>query len=390
MRTTPRPETLCVEAGHHGAAGDPVTPAIYLSTTYHQGGDLRVHPRRLADDRGVRARGRLARGRPRGGVLLRDGRGRGGARRPRARLAGAGAGRQPTSGCGGCSPSAPSWARSRSRTSTRPTPRRDRGDRRRGRWSGPRRRTTRCSGSPTWRRSPAAAHERGAAARRRRDARHPAAPATRSSLGADFVVHSATKYLAGHADSLLGVVVTADEAGAQTLIERREHDRRGAGPVRDLSRPARDPDAGAAGRARVRRTPASWLRDLRGHPAVSRVRYPGLDDDPGHELAARQMSGFGAMIAFEVGAGAEAADAVCAGVRRIANATSLGGVETLIERRGRYAEEQEQVPGQPDPAVGRLRARRGSVGGSRAGARAQLTSSALQRSASASPVSGAN
>ena len=60
---------------------------------------------------------------------------------------------------------------------------------------------------------------------------------------------------------------------------------------------------------------AELARRLRDHPAVSRVRYPGLADDPGHELAARQMSGFGAMVAFEVGGGAEAADAVCAGVQ---------------------------------------------------------------------------
>jgi cystathionine gamma-synthase len=56
------------------------------------------------------------------------------------------------------------------------------------------------------------------------------------------------------------------------------------------------------------------------------------------------MSGFGAMLAFEVAAGAESAEAVCAGVTRIANATSLGGVESLIERRGRYPEEQGRVP----------------------------------------------
>ena len=56
------------------------------------------------------------------------------------------------------------------------------------------------------------------------------------------------------------------------------------------------------------------------------------------------MSGFGAMVAFEVEGGAESADAVCAAVSRIANATSLGGVETLLERRARYPAEQEHVP----------------------------------------------
>jgi cystathionine gamma-synthase len=85
-------------------------------------------------------------------------------------------------------------------------------------------------------------------------------------------------------------------------------------------------------------------RRLAEHPAVSRVRYPGLDDDPGHDLAASQMSGFGAMLAFEVAAGPEAAEAVCVGLTRIANATSLGGVESLIERRGRYPGERGHVP----------------------------------------------
>jgi cystathionine gamma-synthase len=78
---------------------------------------------------------------------------------------------------------------------------------------------------------------------------------------------------------------------------------------------------------------------LAAHPAVSAVHYPGLPSDPGHERAARLMDGFGAMLAFEVGDGPAAADAVCERVRVLTHATSLGGVETLIERRARYPEE---------------------------------------------------
>jgi cystathionine gamma-synthase len=81
---------------------------------------------------------------------------------------------------------------------------------------------------------------------------------------------------------------------------------------------------------------------------VTRVRYPGLPDDPGHKRAAAQMSGFGAMLSFEVAGGAPAADAVCAGLRVIHAATSLGGVESTIERRAK-------LPGQEHVPAGLLR-----------------------------------
>lgn len=76
---------------------------------------------------------------------------------------------------------------------------------------------------------------------------------------------------------------------------------------------------------------------------MTRVRYPGLPDDPGHQRAAAQMDGFGAMLSFEVGGGAEAADAVCSAVRIVTSATSLGGVESTMERRAKLAG-QEHVP----------------------------------------------
>jgi cystathionine gamma-synthase len=69
---------------------------------------------------------------------------------------------------------------------------------------------------------------------------------------------------------------------------------------------------------------------------VALVRYPGLPDDPGHERATRLHDGYGAMIAFEIRGDADAAEAVCGRVGLIANATSLGGVESLIERRAKY------------------------------------------------------
>jgi cystathionine gamma-synthase len=77
-------------------------------------------------------------------------------------------------------------------------------------------------------------------------------------------------------------------------------------------------------------------RRLSGHPEVSRVRYPGLPDDPGHERAGRLMDGYGAMLSFEVAGGAARADRICGRVEVLTHATSLGGVETLIERRAKY------------------------------------------------------
>ena len=157
-------------------------------------------------------------------------------------------------------------------------------------------------------------------------------------LGADLVVHSATKYLAGHADALLGVIVAAEGAEREALARRRELTGAIPGPfetylgVRGIrTLPLRV--------ERAQENAGELARRLAGHPAIASLRYPGLAGHPGHELAARQMDGFGAMLAFELIGGVEAADVVCANVRLIANATSLGGVETLIERRGRYPDE---------------------------------------------------
>ena len=83
---------------------------------------------------------------------------------------------------------------------------------------------------------------------------------------------------------------------------------------------------------------------LVGHPAIERVRYPGLPDDPGHALARKQMTGPGSMLSIEVRGGADAAQAVAEGTRLWVHATSLGGVESLIERRRRWALENPLVP----------------------------------------------
>jgi len=85
-------------------------------------------------------------------------------------------------------------------------------------------------------------------------------------------------------------------------------------------------------------------RRLDQHPAVSRVRYPGLPVDPGHPTAAAQMTGFGAVLAFEV-ADADTADRLCDALHIIIHATSLGGVESAIERRGKLPGQEHIPPG---------------------------------------------
>jgi cystathionine gamma-synthase len=154
------------------------------------------------------------------------------------------------------------------------------------------------------------------------------------ALGADVVVHSATKFIGGHSDLLLGVASARTPEGAQAL--RHARGTLGATPgaleaflaLRGLrTLPVR--------LERAQATAAVLAERLAAHPAVSAVHYPGLASDPGHERAARLMDGFGAMLAFETAGGVAAADALCDRVRVVVHATSLGGVETLIERRAR-------------------------------------------------------
>jgi cystathionine gamma-synthase len=87
---------------------------------------------------------------------------------------------------------------------------------------------------------------------------------------------------------------------------------------------------------RAQQNAGTLAERLAAHPRVRRVRYPGLPSDPGHAVAARDHAGFGAMIAFETDGTAEDAERVCESVRLISHATSLGGVESLIERRARH------------------------------------------------------
>lgn len=159
-------------------------------------------------------------------------------------------------------------------------------------------------------------------------------------LGADVVMHSATKAIAGHSDLVMGVLVSASGERAQQLRERRTLT--GAMPGALESYLAlRGLRTLALRMQRAQDNAMELAQRLAAHPRVSRVRYPGLPADPGHELASRLHDGFGAMLAFETTGTAEDAEAVCERLRLIHHATSLGGVESLIERRARHRADAE-------------------------------------------------
>ena len=165
-------------------------------------------------------------------------------------------------------------------------------------------------------------------------------------LGADFVVHSATKFIGGHSDLLLGAAVCRRPEDHARLIRRREV--AGATPgALECFLALRGARTLAVRLRQAQESAGELARRLAVHPAVGRVRYPGLPDHPAHALAARQMRGYGAVLSFEV-ADAPTADAVCAHLQVIAHATSLGGVESTIERR-------EKLPGQEHVPAGLLR-----------------------------------
>lgn len=170
-------------------------------------------------------------------------------------------------------------------------------------------------------------------------------------MGADVVVHSATKILSGHSDALIGAVVTRrDEVLSQLASRRSLH---GATPGALESWLAlRGARTLQLRQSRSAMSAGVLARRLAGHPRVDKVYYPGLETHPGHTLARRQMSDFGIMVSFEVAGGAQGADEVCAALKLICVATSLGGVETLIERRARWAGEEAIPPGLLRMSVG--------------------------------------
>ncbi len=160
--------------------------------------------------------------------------------------------------------------------------------------------------------------------------------------GVDIVLHSVTKWLAGHSDVVLGALVTSDASLRERLLAHRTLHGAIAGPF-EVWLALRGLRTLALRIERSQSTAASLAHRLVDHPAVRRVRYPGLASDPGHERAAAQFNGFGGIVSIELD-DAATADALVAAVRLWLPATSLGGVESLIERRRRQPAEPLTVP----------------------------------------------
>ncbi|MFN2301275.1 MAG: cystathionine gamma-synthase family protein [Gammaproteobacteria bacterium] len=148
------------------------------------------------------------------------------------------------------------------------------------------------------------------------------------ALGADLVLHSATKFLGGHSDAMGGVV-----CGSTELVKRLYHFREINGASLDsmsaflLTRGIKTLEL------RVERQNANAMkisRFLAEHPAVASVHYPGLESHPGHAIAARQMRGFGGVLAFSLNGGYEAMRTVVDALRLAHRAASLGSVGTLV------------------------------------------------------------
>ena len=174
------------------------------------------------------------------------------------------------------------------------------------------------------------------------------------SLGADVVVHSTTKYLGGHSDVIGGWAGTSDGGLAERLGLLQAAAGAVPGPV-DAFLVLRGVKTLAVRMERHCANAAGVAEFLSGHPAVATVYYPGLASHPGHELAAKQMSGFGGMVSFTLAGGEAAARAVCGATRLFALGGSLGGVESLIA----YPPTMSHFPMQgtelaADPALVRL------------------------------------
>ena len=154
------------------------------------------------------------------------------------------------------------------------------------------------------------------------------------SLGADLVMHSATKYLSGHGDVLAGALVTAQVDTLWQDVHRLHHDQGAVlAPFEAwlLLRGMRTLYVRVQRQCETAARLADWLAV---QPQVAQVCYPGLASHAGHDIARRQMpGGFGGMLSIRVRGGAMAALAVASRLRVFARATSLGGVESLVEHR---------------------------------------------------------
>jgi len=163
-------------------------------------------------------------------------------------------------------------------------------------------------------------------------------------FGADISMHSGTKYVGGHSDLLVGLLATRDaELAARFRNARKLH---GATPgALEAFLATRGVRTLAVRLERCQQSAMRIAQFLERHPAIENVRYPGLESHPQHDLALRQMSGFSGLLAFGVKTGGDAADRLCSRVRLITHATSLGSVESTIERRSAQPGQEHLAPG---------------------------------------------
>jgi cystathionine gamma-lyase len=153
-------------------------------------------------------------------------------------------------------------------------------------------------------------------------------------LGADFSMASASKYLSGHADLIMGYVAAADPAEAEALMDWRIHTGAVPGPFEVwLAHRSLATLEMRLGRACA--TAQELAERLAARDDLDAIRYPGLSSDPAHEIASRQMSRYGTIVCFTL-PGQEHAERFLSACRLVNRATSFGGVHTSAERRGRW------------------------------------------------------
>lgn len=163
------------------------------------------------------------------------------------------------------------------------------------------------------------------------------------ALGADVAVQSVTKFIGGHSD-LLGGVVTVRDANLLAAL-RQTRELAGATPgTLEAFLAVRGVRTLALRLERAQRNAMTLAQRLARHPSIILTRYPGLPSHPTHAAAQRQLKGFGTIISFDMRGDAFTADAVCAGLQLIQHATSLGAVESTIERRAAIPGQQHLPP----------------------------------------------
>jgi len=161
-------------------------------------------------------------------------------------------------------------------------------------------------------------------------------------LGADVVMHSATKFIGGHSDLLAGALITRND----DLFDEFQHRRTLHGATIGAMEAFLTIRGARTMSLRLERAQQNAMElavRLEAHPSISRVRYPGLRSHPTHEVAKSFMADFGAMLSFETRADRDWAQEVCKRVELIHHATSLGGVETTMEHRSSITG-QERIP----------------------------------------------